>query len=216
MSIARDQAHQGAASALVDIWRSFEATVDTDIYDEVLLEVSDRARLHRSIGKADIGALVVWKRLNASTRWARTLMSTPEAEVREATSVAWELANDLDVPIPQAGGAARRHLSSVPGLGGTGAIASAVLVALSPHRMAVWDKRVSAALRAIGRSPAPGNGRYERYLETVITLADELRVVGDLSRTPTPREIDLVLFRAGGDSALIERLTSHRPDAGES
>lgn len=48
----------------------------------MLTEVSDRIRGSGSIGKADIGALLFWKRLRADTRWVRELMVMAEAEVR--------------------------------------------------------------------------------------------------------------------------------------
>jgi hypothetical protein len=37
----------------------------TTVYDEVRRDVSDRIDLTGSIGKADIGALLLWKRLRA-------------------------------------------------------------------------------------------------------------------------------------------------------
>jgi hypothetical protein len=55
-------------------------------YDEVLVEVTARISTTGSIGKSDIGALLMWKRLRADTPWARRLMSTPEAEVRTVTA----------------------------------------------------------------------------------------------------------------------------------
>lgn len=193
-----------AASILANIWRSLPS--EPSVYDEVLREVSKRAQDRRSIGKADIGALVVWKRLNASTRWATDLMLTPDATVRDVTAVAWAQANDLSVPIPEAGGAARQTLWSLPGFGGTGAIASAVLVALSPTRMAVWDRRVRSALDALGRRPESGDGQYERYLEIALNLAQSIQTATGAATAPTPREVDLVLFRAGGDAETVALL----------
>lgn len=53
-------------------------------------------------------------------------------------------------------------------------MASAVLLAMSPTRMAVWDRRVSTALKAIDRSPKSGPGHYARYLEVVLDLAESI------------------------------------------
>jgi hypothetical protein len=47
-------------------------------YDEVLVEVAARISTTGSIGKSDIGALLLWKRLRADTPWARQLMSMAE------------------------------------------------------------------------------------------------------------------------------------------
>jgi len=43
------------------------------LYDGVLLEVQTWAELDGSIGKADIGALLLWERLNLNTAWTREL-----------------------------------------------------------------------------------------------------------------------------------------------
>lgn len=57
-------------------------------YDEILHEVTDRVAASGSIGKVDIGALVLWKRMSASTRWASGLNVLPEVDVRKVTGVA--------------------------------------------------------------------------------------------------------------------------------
>ena len=41
-------------------------------YDEVLLDVAVRVQAARSIGKSDIGALLLWKRLRADTLTLRS------------------------------------------------------------------------------------------------------------------------------------------------
>ncbi|WP_125621498.1 MULTISPECIES: hypothetical protein [unclassified Streptomyces] len=45
-------------------------------------------QVRQPLGKADIGALVVWKRLRADIPWAAALMSVPDAEVRTVTAQA--------------------------------------------------------------------------------------------------------------------------------
>lgn len=54
-------------------------------YDQVFEQVSERVSATGELGKADIGSLVVWKRLNASTTWAAELMKTDDAQVRTLT-----------------------------------------------------------------------------------------------------------------------------------
>lgn len=175
-------------------------------YDEVLREVSARVADQGSIGKADIGALVVWKRSNATSPWSRNLMNTPDSQVREVTARAYTLANDPSKSIPEAGGEARHVLRAIPGLGGSGAIASAVLLAMSPTRMAVWDRRVNKTLKAIGKSPRGLRHRYKNYLETVVDLTDAMQeVVGD-SHLVIPREVDLALYHAAGKPEVLDQL----------
>lgn len=57
-------------------------------YDEVLHEISERASQCGSIGKADIGAIVFWKRLRADTPWVRKLMVIADHDVRQVTAKA--------------------------------------------------------------------------------------------------------------------------------
>ncbi len=57
-------------------------------YDETLHQVAQRAQSEGSIGKADIGALLLFKRLRADTPWARALMTTADTAVRQATAAA--------------------------------------------------------------------------------------------------------------------------------
>ena len=117
-------------------------------------------------------------------------METPDSRV---TGDAWVLANDESLSIPRAGRAAQGALWRLPGCGG-GAVASAILVALSPGRMAVWDRRARESLRAYGREPSPGNGRYQRYLEIVEELASDVTERAGGSHAFTPRDIDLSLY----------------------
>src|SRR5690349_11711260 len=127
-----------------------------NVYDETLRVVATRAAAAQSLSKADIGSLVMWKRITASAAWTGKLGMTPDTQVQAVTGKAWLLANDERLAGPEAGLAAFRELTKLPGLGGTGALASAVLVACAPERMAVWDRRVSSTLHAMGRRPKFG------------------------------------------------------------
>lgn len=84
-------------------------------YDEVLNEVADRAASVGSLGKVEIGALVVWKRLRANTPWVMSLMGKPDAEVREITAAARTAALDPSLSVVEAAGQARNALKSLPG-----------------------------------------------------------------------------------------------------
>lgn len=52
-------------------------TLASPFYDEAVDEIAARARVTGSLGKADFGGLVAWKRLNGSTRWMSEFMATP-------------------------------------------------------------------------------------------------------------------------------------------
>jgi len=168
-----------------------------DFYDELVEEVSERANLRGSMGKADIGALVVWKRLNASTRWAADLMKTPDQAVRKATAEAREAAIESTLDIQTAAGRARAALAPLPGFGTGDALASAVIYALAPARMAVYDRRAQSGLERLGLVLTSKSGRYSRYMALVEQLITECRMFGvDLHS----RDIDLALFTLGSST----------------
>lgn len=164
-------------------------------YDEVLLEVSARVRAGGSVGKADIGALLFWKRLRADTRWVRDLMTTRDLEVRLVTEQAVTAVNDTSLDAPAAASRGRSALSGLPGFARGDALASALLTAAAPERMAVYDRRAQTGLETLGLSLSAARGRYGRYM----------RIVGDLALTAKhrgqnwcPRDVDLALYWLGG------------------
>ncbi|WP_216363301.1 hypothetical protein [Arthrobacter sp. Hiyo1] len=122
------------------------------VYDEVLTEVAEKIRATASIGKADIGALLFWKRLRADTTWVRELMTRPDQDVRAVTAKAVAAVNDQSLTVPEAASAGRGELSSLPGFKTGDALASALLLAAAPGRMAVYDDRAQAGLETLGLS----------------------------------------------------------------
>ncbi|EFE72181.1 predicted protein [Streptomyces viridosporus ATCC 14672] len=100
--------------------------------------MSRRARGEGSPGKADIGALLLWKRLRAGTRWAGALMAVADAEVRRATAAAVAAVRDTSLSRGAAARASRATLAGLPGFVSGDAPASAVLTAAAPDRMAVY------------------------------------------------------------------------------
>jgi hypothetical protein len=185
---------QVRADHLRDAVQKYRQSV-SPFYDEVVGEVSERGARSGSIGKADIGALVAWKRLNASTPWMHDLMRTPEESVRAATTQASQAANDTELSIQAAAAAARSALSPIPGFRIGDALASAVIYALAPNRMAVYDRRAQKGLELVGLALTPRPGRYGRYMTLVEQLTDETRHTGSALSS---REIDLALFTLGG------------------
>ncbi|MDQ1053070.1 hypothetical protein QE394_000998 [Arthrobacter sp. SORGH_AS 212] len=120
-------------------------------YDEVLVEVSGRIRDSASIGKADIGSLLFWKRLRADMRWVRDLMAMRVLEVRFVTEKAAAAVNNTSLGLPAAASRGRAAISALPGFARGDALASALLTAAAPERMAVYDRR---AQKGIGNARA--------------------------------------------------------------
>lgn len=158
-------------------------------YDEVLNEVADRAASVGSLGKVEIGALVVWKRLRANTPWVMSLMGKPDAEVREITAAARTAALDPSLSVVEAAGQARNALKSLPGW--RKRLASAILTALAPDRMAVYDRRAYSALSLLFDGDVPRSYSYADYMKTV----DDLRQ--QVGRGWRNRDVDLALFTLG-------------------
>lgn len=162
-----------------------------DHYDDVLFEVSERIAVSGSAGKTDIDALVCWKRLNASTIWVRDLMQMPEHEVRDATGLAFQRARSAARVFDAADGAIAA-LHPLPGLRRGGAVASAVLTAGVPERMAVYDRRAHASLQNIGIPIGYTTGVYSRYMSAVEALRDDVNASHGLRWRA--RDVDLALY----------------------
>jgi hypothetical protein len=166
-----------------------------DTYDEVLVEVAARVSAVGSVGKADIGALLLWKRLRADTRWARQLMIMPDVEVRAITARAVEAVCDTSAPVPAAARLGRGLLSPLSGFAAGDALASAVLVAAAPDRMAVYDRRAQRGLELLGETLTSSPGRYGRYMQLIETL---LAAAHQHDRPWIARDVDLALYWLGG------------------
>jgi hypothetical protein len=166
------------------------------VYDEAFDEIAERFAKVGSVGKADIGGLLFWKRLRADTPWARALHSVPDHVVRTATAAARTAAHDGARTTVEAAGAARRALSPLPGFVSGDALASAVIAAANPARMAVYDQRADAALRDLGCEVDDRPGRYGRYMAAIGELLGTVK----LQRPDwTARDVDLALYWLGGD-----------------
>lgn len=71
--------------------------------------------------------------------------------------------------------------------------------------MAVWDRRVSSTLEAMGRRPNFSAGFYGRYLEELDHLIqDELD--GDAERSWKRRDVELALYAIGGSTDLLAQV----------
>ncbi|SFO00828.1 hypothetical protein SAMN05660359_00921 [Geodermatophilus obscurus] len=165
-------------------------------YDEVLDEVVGRIRGSGSIGKLDIGALLFWKRLQANTPWAAQLHAMPEVQVRRITAVAVQAVTDELLDTPEAARQGRSALSPLPGLSTGDALASALLLAAAPERMAVYDRRAQTALQRLGVELSPAPGRFGRYMDLVEQLRTQAAAVA--GQPWKARDVDLALYWLGG------------------
>ena len=116
-------------------------------YDDVFREVQQRISAVGSAGKADIAMLSFWKRLRAGTPWVTRLLRLPDADVREVTGRAVAVARRGDAI--EAAGDAREMLRELPGFTQGTALASALLTAAAPARLAVYDKRARSGLQKV-------------------------------------------------------------------
>ncbi|WP_105974917.1 hypothetical protein [Streptomyces geranii] len=160
-------------------------------YDEVFHDVVQRTEHAGSLGKTDIAALVVWKRLSAQTPWVSALMSLPDAHVRAVTQRAVTAARDTAVPRSEAARTGRGIMWELPGFRTGDALASAALTAAAPTRMAVYDRRVQHALNTLGLTLTHTPGHYGRYLQL---LDDLLRHSPPPADGWTARHIDTALY----------------------
>jgi hypothetical protein len=163
-------------------------------YDDVFREVQQRISATGSAGKADIAMLSFWKRLRADTRWVPRLLRMPDCEVREVTGPAVATARRGDTIT--AAGDAREMLRSLPGFGLGTALASALLTAASPTRLAVYDERARKGLQKIelGLADKPPLF-YARYMQLIERCRAE--AAGEGHRW-SAREVDLALYILGG------------------
>ena len=139
--------------------------------------------------------LSFWKRLRADTRWVRKLLELPDAEVREVTGPAVVAARRGDAI--KAAGDAREMLRGLPGFGQGTALASALLSAAAPTRLAVYDKRARTGLRKVElelTDDAPLF--YARYM----MLIEQCRAEGaEAGNQWSARDVDLALWILGGE-----------------
>jgi hypothetical protein len=186
---------------LIKAYASYRSSVKAE-YDEVLNEAIARAEECGSLGKYDIGALVFWKRLRADTPWAAALLSRPDSEVRAVTAAAIMAVRDPILTPPEAARRGRAALTDLPGLRSGDALASAILVAAAPDRMAIYDSRAHRALNALGVMLGKNPGRYGRYIDAVEELRTAVKASAGLEWTA--REVDLALYWLGGSLAPAE------------
>ncbi len=119
----------------------------------------------------------------------------PDGRVRDVTAAAEIAVRDDAVNTAEAARRGRAALSSLPGFVRGDALASALLLAAAPARMAVYDRRAQSALGLLGLSLTAARGRYGRYMGMVEQMRDEVSTVA--AGPWTARDVDLALFHLG-------------------
>ncbi|MFE2159875.1 hypothetical protein ACFW9M_18890 [Streptomyces lydicus] len=171
--------------------RAAYASTVSEFYDETFWCVSHRGQATGSFGKVDIGALLLWKRLRADTVWVGELMALPDNHVREVTAASVNAVRDTSLSRMSAAKSGRAALATLPGFRTGDALASALLTAAAPERMAIYDRRAHAALHTLGITVGHAPGRYGRYMDAI----DQLLAHGPRpTRTWTARDMDIALY----------------------
>ncbi|MBJ6613806.1 hypothetical protein [Streptomyces sp. I4(2020)] len=122
------------------------------------------------------------------------LMSLPDTQVRGVTERAVTAVRDTSLSRSEAARTGRGIIWELPGFRTGDALASAILTAAAPQRMAVYDRRVQHALDTLGLTLTPTSGRYGRYLQL---LDDLLRHGAAHADSWTARDIDTALYWTG-------------------
>ncbi|MFJ6074023.1 hypothetical protein ACIQFU_24830 [Streptomyces sp. NPDC093065] len=172
---------------------AYEAAVSPH-YEVILWEVAQRVDRTGSLGKTEISALIVWKRLSVQTRWVTSLMSLPDSDVRAVTGRAVASVRDLGVSRGEAARAGRSIISGLPGFRHGDALASAILTAAAPQRMAVYDRHVQCAIEVLGLTLTDESGSYGRYMALLDALLEHS---GGRAEGWRARDIDTALYWAG-------------------
>lgn len=172
-------------------------------YDEVFHEVHRRVLSSGSLGKSDLGALVLWKRIQANTKWAERLLLRPEEEVRYVTGEAYSPGKSDEERL--------EILARLDGFrSGKSALASTVLSAWNPGDFGVIDRwsRRSITLFQMWRNdnlyPIPLAGSimsYTTYLIMVRHMRDQL--TEESGKSITARDVDKGLFWIGREEPYI-------------
>jgi hypothetical protein len=184
--------------ALVTALQRYRDTV-CDKYDEPLHDVIGRVATAGSLGKADLGALLLWKKIRIGP-WAEDLLCMADADVRKTTAQAVAAARDEQLTVPNAARLARQALLELPGAKSGDAFASAVILVGAPDRMAVYDYHAHLGLWRAGLRLAPRQGLYFEYMKLLEQCRAELLRHGHGEWTA--RQVDLALFTYGAHRGL--------------
>jgi hypothetical protein len=162
-------------------------------YDDVLREVSARIDASGSVGKSDVATLAFWKRIRTES-WAESFLSLSEERVRQVTAPVVVAAKEHDVIT--AASKARELLRCLPGFKTGSAMSSAVLTAIRPDDLAIYDTNANEGLKRIGLGLSDDQPHYYaefmRRIEQCREEAEALR-----GHQWSAHEVDLALYVLG-------------------
>ncbi|MFE4801614.1 hypothetical protein ACFRFL_43320 [Streptomyces sp. NPDC056708] len=115
---------------------------------------------------------------------------------RSVTERAVTAVHDTALTRSQAARTGRGIIAELPGFHTGDALASAVLTAAAPQRMAVYDRHVQHVLDAFGLPLTRAPGRYGRYMQL---LDDLLRHGAAQADGWTARDVDSALYWTGAN-----------------
>lgn len=162
-------------------------------YDDVLRQVSVRINTSGSVGKSDVAALAFWKRIRTE-KWAENFLILPEARVRAVTGQAVVAARGPD--LIAAASTARELLRQLPGLRTGSAMSSAVLTAIRPSDLAVYDRNANKGLKCIELHLADDEpNHYAEYMCRIERCRAEARA--ERGHRWSAHEVDLALYALG-------------------
>jgi hypothetical protein len=162
-------------------------------YDDVLREVSDRIDASGSVGKSDVATLAFWKRIRTDS-WVESFLSLSEDRVREVTASVVVAARGLD--LIAAASKARELLRELPGFKTGSAMSSAVLTAIRPSDLAVYDSNANKGLKRVELDLADDEPyHYAEYMRRIEQCRTEARAVR--GHQWSAHEVDLALYTLG-------------------
>jgi hypothetical protein len=170
-------------------------------YDDVLRKVSARIVAKGSVGKGEIATLAFWKRIRTES-WAEDFLCLPETRVRAVTRPVVVAARQPD--LITAASRARELLRDLPGFRRGSAMASAVLTAIRPSDLAVYDRNANKGLRHIELDLAVNEpNHYAEYMRRIQQCRTEARELRD--HQWTGHDVDLALYVLGRMPSLTDR-----------
>jgi hypothetical protein len=165
-------------------------------YDDVLREVSARIDASGIVGKGDIAMLAFSKRIRTDS-WAESFLSWPEASVRKATAAAVVAARKRH--LIAAAQQARELLRELPGFRRGSPMASAVLTAIRPSGLAVYDRNANKGLKRVELDLASNEPHhYAEYMRRIEQCRAEAKSVR--GHRWSVHEVDLALYVLGQDA----------------
>lgn len=165
-------------------------------YDDVLREVSRRIEASGSVGKGDIAMLAFWKRIPTNS-WDTSILSLSEVRVRRVTAGVVATVTAVEGPaLIAAAQQARELLRDLPGFRRGSPMASAVLTAIRPVDLAVYDANANRGLRLVDLDLADdAESHYTEFMKRIERCREEARALR--SHQWSAHEVDLALYKLG-------------------